>query len=207
MGDFQALVHRAPGHLETLSGGIETWMHCHRVEAVRVRLAEMFGHDALDLRPPGGGGPDGAPAELHASAYVVVDLPLRWRIVERGHIEVRDGDRSWSGTGTLVTEARGEPSALSEAGVLGICLYPGRLVGGLRFGEPVAAVVEGRPCWVVDARPRPLNEASSAAALALSVGRRLTEFVGVEHRFWFDADTGIVLRHEGSIDGETCSTI
>ncbi|HEY8527692.1 MAG TPA: hypothetical protein VIL48_22190 [Acidimicrobiales bacterium] len=203
MGDLHALVHRAPGQLKTLAGAITTWMHRPRAEAVRERLAARFGHDLTDARPvPGGDSP-----EIESTSYVVAQLPDRWRIVERGHIEVCDGVRSWSGTGTLVTESRGEPVPISEAGVLGICLYPGRLVGGLTFGPAEEAEVEGRPCWSVPARPRPLAETRSLAALALSVGRRLSEFVGVEHRFWFDAATGIVLRHEGSVDGELCTTI
>jgi hypothetical protein len=203
MGDLPALVRQAPGPLQTLVGAVSTWMHRQRAEAVRERLAEMFGHDLTDVRAS----PDGESPEVTSTAYVVVQLPDRWRIVERGHIDVCDGGRGWSGTGTLVTESRGEPVPISEAGVLGICLYPGRLVGGLAFGDADAAEVEGRPCWCVPARPRPLAEARSLTALALSVGRHLSEFVGVEHRFWFDAATGIVLRHEGSIDGELCTTI
>jgi hypothetical protein len=203
MGDLQALVHGAPGSLRTVVGGVSTWMHRPRLDAVRERLADMFGYDLTGVRSS----PDGESPEVTSSAYVVVELPDRWRIVERGHVDVSDGRHSWSGTGTLVTESSGEPTPISEAGVVGICLFPGRLVGGLAFGEADDDVVEGRPCWSVPARPRPPAEARSAAALALSVGRRLTEFVGVEHRFWFDAATGIVLRHEGSIDGELCSTI
>lgn len=205
MGDLQALVQRAPGPLRTLVAGVSTWMHRGRLDAVRERLAGMYGYDLIDDGPLRGTG--GESPELASNSYVVVELPDRWRIVERGHIEVCDRGHSWSGTGTLVTESWGEPAPISEAGVIGICLYPGRLVGGLEFGDGAEAVVEGRACWSVPARPRPLAEAGSPTALALSVGRRLSEFVGVEHRFWFDAFSGIVLRHEGSIDGEPCSSI
>jgi hypothetical protein len=120
---------------------------------------------------------------------------------------VHDGTHSWTGTSTLVTESGGEPSPLSEAGTLGICLYPGRLLRGLDLGEPKVGEIEGRSCLVVDAAPRLRGEAPVENALGISGGRRLTEFVGVEHRFWFDRITGIVLRHEGAIDGEPCSTI
>lgn len=209
MGDVHSLVQRAPGQLRTLVGGVSTWMHRERIEAVRERLADMFGYDVTEARPvgSGGGSSEADSLELSSTSYVIVALPDRWRIVERGHVEVYDRGHTWSGTGTLVTEAFGEPTPISEAGVIGICLYPGRLVGGLAFGDGVEDEVEGRPCWTVPARPRALADAGSLAALALSVGRRLSEFVGVEHRFWFDAETGIVLRHEGSIDGEPCSTI
>ena len=45
--------------------------------------------------------------------------------------------------------------------------------------------------------------ASTAAPQAL---RLHGDLVGIEHRLWFDAATGILLRHDGFVDGETCST-
>ena len=204
MGELLALVRRAPGPLQTLSGAVTTWMHHDRIDAVRERLADLYGFDVASLRGPGL--IEESP-EVHATAYVVVALPDRWRIVERGHVEVRDRARSWSGTTTLVTEAWGEPSPLGEAGVIGICLYPGRLVAGLDFDTAEPGELQGRDCWVVGAKPRSPGEAPPGSVLAFSGGRRLNEFVGVEHRFWFDAATGIVLRHEGAIDGVPCSTI
>ena len=208
MGDLLALVRRAPGPLQTLAGAVSTWVHRERLDAVRERLADHYGYDVTTLRVPGLLGAHGEEwPELRSTAYVVAAPPDRWRIVERGHVEACDGRHMWSGTATLVTEAPGEPPSIRDAGVVGVCLYPGRLVGGLDFATPVEGEAEGRPCWVVDAEPQPPAEAATTAALALSGGRRLSEFVGVEHRFWFDAATGIVLRHEGSIDGEPCSTI
>ena len=67
--------------------------------------------------------------------------------------------------------------------------------------------MEGRACWVVDAHPRPdvlgTSLATSAAPHALRLHRDL---VGVDHRMWVDAATGILLRHEGFVEGERCST-
>jgi hypothetical protein len=206
MRDLQALVRRAPGRLQSLAGGVSTWTHLERLDAVRERLADLYGYDVTTLRVATALGEE--VTESSSSAYVVVAPPDRWRIVERGHVEACDGDRIWSGTSTLVTESPCDQASIRDAGVIGICLYPGPLVSGLLFDTPEPGEVQGRECWVVDGTVRLTGESElSAAALAVSGGRHVREFVGVEHRFWFDAETGIVLRHEGFIDGERCSCI
>lgn len=168
-----------------------------------------------DPDEPGGGGvvwpprrddrADEGPERL-ASWYVAVELPDRWRVVGRGHLAVSDGRRSWAGTSTLVTERDSARAAIHDAGVIGACLYPGALLGGLELATPGPAVIEGRACWVVEAQPRTdvsgTALASSAAPHALRLHRDL---VGVEHRMWFDTATGILLRHEGYVEGQRCS--
>ena len=48
---------------------------------------------------------------------------------------------------------------------------------------------------------------TSRAGSAAPRGLRLPgDLVGIEHRLWFDAATGILLRHDGFVDGEVCST-
>ena len=156
--------------------------------------------------PPRPGDADGAP-EVLLSWYVAVAPPDRWRVVGRGQIAVSDGRRSWAGTSTLVTERDSSRAAIHDAGVIGACLYPGALLGGLELADPTPAEVEGRPCWVVDAVPRPEAFGTSLASTAAPQALRLHgDLVGIEHRLWFDAATGILLRHEGFVDGETCST-
>ena len=161
--------------------------------------------DIAQWPPPRPGDGDDGP-EVVLSWYVAVALPDRWRVVGRGQIAVSDGRRSWAGTSTLVTERDSARAAIHDAGVIGACLYPGGLLGGLELADPEPAEVEGRPCWVVDAVPRidavGTSLAGTAAPLALRLHRDL---VGVDHRLWFDAATGILVRHEGSIDGEPCS--
>ena len=93
--------------------------------------------------------------EVLTSWYVAVALPDRWRVVGRGHLAVSDGRRSWVGTSTLVTERDSARAAIHDAGAIGACLYPGALLGGLELGTPEPGEIEGRPCWVVDAQPRP----------------------------------------------------
>jgi hypothetical protein len=180
---------------------------------------DPFGDSAGDH--PGGVGYDaGAPAgpravtdegpddraETLVSSYVAVALPDRWRVVGRGHLTVSDGRRSWAGTTTLVTERDSTRAAIHDAGAIGACLYPGALLGGLELAEPEADEVEGRACWAVDAHPRSGVSGTSLASTAAPHALRLhRDLVGVDHRLWVDAGTGILLRHEGFVDGEMCS--
>jgi hypothetical protein len=183
-------------------------MHPGRLGVVRQRLAELYAYDLAPSGGPSGLVPDTANAdEWRATAYVVVAPPDRWRIVERGHVEACDGHTAWRGTATMVTEGSAERATLRDTGVTGICLYPSQVLAELDFGAPEPSEVDGRPCWVAHARPRRPDGPMPPPDPALSGGRRLGAFVGVDHRFWFDVETGIVLRHEGSIDGVPCSTI
>jgi hypothetical protein len=211
-GDLLALVDGAPGRLKTLQAALTTWTHRARVAEVNRRsAAEGLGHpdDPVPGGPVGGAalsvvalGGDDEPAESLSTAYAVVALPDRWRVVGRGHLAVSDGRRSWAGTSTLVTERDSARAAIFDAGAIGACLYPGTLLRGLDFSDPEVDDIEGRPCWYVAGSPRPGGPAT-ADWPDLRVKR---ELVGIDHRIWFDADCGIVLRHEGSIDGELCST-
>jgi hypothetical protein len=156
--------------------------------------------------PPRPGDVDGAP-EVVLSWYVAVAPPDRWRVVGRGQIAVSDGRRSWAGTSTLVTERDSSRAAIHDAGVIGACLYPGALLGGLELADPKRAEIEGRPCWVVGAEPRPDAFGTSLASAAAPHALRLHgDLVGIQHRLWFDAATGILVRHDGFVDGEACST-
>jgi hypothetical protein len=168
--------------------------------------------DSADL--PGGPAAGDLRADLPASgdpetivaSYVAVALPDRWRVVGRGHLAVSDGRRSWVGTSTLVTERDSARAAIHDAGAIGACLYPGALLGGLELGTPEPGEIEGRACWVVDAQPRPDVSGTSLASTAAPHALRLhRDLVGVDHRIWFDTATGILLRHEGYVDGEICS--
>jgi hypothetical protein len=156
-------------------------------------------------RSPAVEGPDDS-AETLVSSYVAVALPDRWRVVGRGHLTVSDGRRSWAGTTTLVTERDSARAAIHDAGAIGACLYPGALLGGLELADPEAGEIEGRACWVVDAHPRTGVTGTSLASTAAPHALRLhRDLVGLDHRIWFDAATGILLRHEGFVDGEMCS--
>jgi len=236
-GDLLTLVDGAPGRLRTLQAALATWTHRALVAEVNRRLVADAGSDddratAGPLPPtllpgvpgavapvdPAGGGArhdpalanvaDDEPAESLATAYVIVALPDRWRVVGRGHLAVSDGRRSWAGTSTLVTERDSAHAAIFDAGAIGACLYPGGLLRRLDFSAPVVEDIEGRPCWFVEGGPRRKDAHRPAPPerpdrLDLRIQR---ELVGVEHRIWFDAASGIILRHEGFVDGEACST-
>jgi hypothetical protein len=155
---------------------------------------------------PGADVPASDDPETIVASYVAVALPDRWRVVGRGHLAVSDGRRSWVGTSTLVTERDSARAAIHDAGAIGACLYPGALLGGLELGIPEPGEIEGRPSWVVDAQPRPDVSGTSLASTAAPHALRLhRDLVGVDHRIWFDTATGILLRHEGYVDGEICS--
>jgi hypothetical protein len=216
-GDLLALVDAAPGPLRTIEAALTRWADLGLVAAVHEHLARVSGldGDGSDPEPVAekGAEPDDPshdrPASIDESlAYVLVALPDRWRVVGRGHIAVSDGHQSWVGTGSLVTERDSTRAALHDAGPIGACLYPGPLLGWLDFGDPEPDERAGRFCWTVDAYPRPIGGAAGApdtAAPLASAARLPVEFVGVEHRFWFEARTGIVLGHEGSLEGRPCS--
>lgn len=202
--ELLALVDGAPGALRSLQGAVATWTHRQRVDAVQARVANPDGRRHL-VMPANGS--DGEPREVWSNAYVVVEPPDRWRIVERGHVEASDGKLSWVGTGSMVTERTANPAAIRDAGAIGVCLYPGQLLGGLTFGEPTEDQIAGRPCWSVEGRSRAGRHVGDPVMRAVPSGPRLHEFIGLEHHFWIDATIGIVLRHEGSIDGEPCSRV
>jgi hypothetical protein len=232
-GELQVLIGNAPGRLRTLHAALTTWTHRARLAAAHRRVAGLADVDAAematvhDLVPAGADGDvvpaaategdlgddlDAPPAsaarelstddvETLSTSYAVVALPDRWRVVGRGYLAVSDGYRSWAGTTTLVTERDSSRAAISDAGAIGACLTPNGLLGGLALSAPEPADIEGRPCWVVEAslsRPAPTTR--------LRPLRLLRDLVGVDHRVWLDADTGIILRHEGSVDGELCAT-
>jgi hypothetical protein len=216
-GNLLALVEAAPGPLRTIEAALTRWVDLRLAGTVHEHLARCsgLGGDGAVHQPAAEKGEDaGDPTEGdpaapdEALAYVLVALPDRWRVVGRGHIAVSDGHQSWVGTGSLVTERDSARAALHDAGPIGACLYPGPLLGWLDFGDPEPDERAGRFCWTVDAYPRPVADGGRAAEPVTPVAaasRPPEEFLGVEHRFWFEARTGIVLRHEGLLEGRPCS--
>ncbi|HLT69024.1 MAG TPA: hypothetical protein VKZ72_02585 [Acidimicrobiales bacterium] len=188
-GDLRALVTAAPAGLRTLRGALTTWVQRDLVAAAHARRPAL-----APGSPPGDQGP-----EVLASWYVVVAPPDRWRVVGRGHLAVSDGERSWVGTSTLVTERPPTRASIHDGGVVGSCIHPAPLLEGLELGAPADDEIEGRPCWVVRARP------ADPAARAGPQPLLHRDLAGVEHRLWFDRATGIMLRHEGYAAGRMCS--
>jgi hypothetical protein len=211
--------------LRTLQAALTTWTHRGRSAEVHRRtdqehvpvasddvVVDLVGDDLDDdLDDPPGHGPglvvvpdDDPELETVATSYVVVAPPDRWRVVGRGYLAVSDGRRSWAGTSTLVTERDSANASISDAGPIGSCLYPGPLLRNLTFTVPTPGDIEGRPCWFVTGEPRTAGR--KALPRGVAGWRTHRDLVGIDHAVWFDALTGIILRHEGSIDGGPCSS-
>src|SRR5262245_14992643 len=220
-GELLARVDGAPGRLRTLQAALTTWAHRGRVAEVHRRtdvvpvpgpgegLAVALATDLHDENSPGGPGLAAVPeedpqAETVATSYVVVAPPDRWRVVGRGYLAVSDGRRNWVGTSTLVTERDSTRASISDAGQIGSCLNPGPMLRNLTFTVPAPADIEGRPCWFVTGVPRTAGR--KAPPRGAAGWRSHRDLVGIDHALWFDATTGIILRHEGSIDGEPASS-
>ena len=179
---------------------------------VELEAAGAYDADAASLHiprwpPPRPGDADAGP-EVLLSWYVAVALPDRWRVVGRGQIAVSDGHRSWAGTSTLVTERASTRAAIHDAGVIGACLYPGALLGGLELDDPGAH--RGRGASELGRRRgAPAGHTRHVTGRQRRARGRCAfpaTWSGIEHRLWFDAATGILLRHDGFVDGEVCST-
>src|SRR5918995_6384436 len=187
--DLLALVDGAPGPLRTVEAALTRWVDTGLVAAVHEPLARAAGLDgeaaAVDLGEKGEGPARSGPPVIDESlSYVLVALPDRWRVVGRGHIAVSDGHQSWVGTGSLVTERDSTRAAIHDAGPIGACLFPGPLLGWLDFGDPEPDERAGRFCWTVDAYPR-----RAVMPPVPPAWRPPEEFLGVEHRFLFEART------------------
>ena len=81
---------------------------------------------------------------------------------------------------------------------IGQLLRPERLLGVLKFGDPAVDEIDGRPCWRSGAHP--IANAQRRGPLMMDL-----RHAGVDHTYWFDRATGMVLRHVGYIDGQACA--
>jgi hypothetical protein len=197
-GELHAALEGAP-RLRTLQGALTTWLDRGSGTAAVAAQADEPGRGAALPRTLA------RDVESLTSSYVVVAPPDRWRVVARGLVVVSNGKRSWVGTSTLVTERDSARALIDDAGAIGACLHVGRLLAanGVPLGaldDPDKAVIEGRACLVVDVRP-----GSRAGAGGPTGGPLHRDLAGADHRLWLDVATGIVLRHEGSVDGKLCS--
>lgn len=129
---------------------------------------------------------------------VWLDIPDRWRVESDDLVDLRNGATRWIGSSARITELTHDETTFQDTEI-GMLVSSGpQLLGALRFGEPTDDVVAGRPCLKVGA--------------SLGAGRRTRHFNpvglrlgGIDHTYWFDEATGIVLRHVGLIDDEPCT--
>jgi hypothetical protein len=207
-----ALVDAAPAGLRTLRATLRRWVDPERAgEAIR-RLSDpgaggaaggAVGVTSAIIRV-GSIGPNGQPDDRSG---VWFEAPGRWRLQaaggDAGLLDVADGRRRWVGVpGDLVERAAGAAGPAGDFGPLGWLLAPGHLLGSYSFDGASDDTAGGRPCVRATAVERPGVDgvAPRPALSALAPGHP-----GLENRYWFDAEHGFVLRHEGSVDGRPSS--
>ena len=126
---------------------------------------------------------------------VVVAPPDRWHIESKSRVDVRDGRARWIGHPARVTELSLDETTFEDTD-FGLLFYPGaHFLGVLTFGDPVEDEVAGRRCWKVDATAERGRYAMRTFPMSMRLG-------GIDHTFWIDVATGIVLRHVGLVDAE-----
>jgi hypothetical protein len=193
-GDLYDLIDRAPVDLHTFSASLWKWSHRERSARARELLARGRGgvtHFVV-------AGPVRDTDDEHLQVWFVP--PDKWHIASDTRIDLRNGPKRWYGLSDHITELEGTDTGLGQTD-LGIMIEPGsHLFGALRFDDPVEDDIDGRTCWRTDAtmaEEKPQNP-HNLVLLGMRLG-------GVDHQFWFDAVTGIILRHVGLIEGQPCT--
>ncbi len=192
-GDLLELIDGAPVGVRTLTGSVWKWTHHERSQRAFHALTSGRG---LSVGVARFGDPGGDALDQHFRIWLV--LPDQWRFESEHHLDLRNGPTRWIGSSTHITELTHDRSGVEETEIGMLITSGSRLLGALQFGEPSDDVVAGRPCVKVDA----------TVSTGVGGGRLLPGIVrlgGVDHTYWFDATTGIVLRHVGLVDGEACS--
>lgn len=194
-GDLLELIDGAPVGVSTLTGSVWKWIHQERSQRVFTELTRPHGGSVAIARF---GGPVGETIDEHLRVWL--DLPDRWRFESDDHVDLRNGATRWIGGSAHITELTHDETTLEDTEI-GLLMIPGsEMLGALRFGEPTEDMVAGRPCLKVSAT---LNRGHGARRFN-PVDVRLG---GIDHTYWFDEVTGIVLRHVGLIDDEPCAII
>lgn len=192
-GDLLELIDSAPIGLRSLSGSIWKWTHYERS---RRAIEEMSRHANASVAHFGFSGPKGETGDEHLSFWL--ELPDQWRIQSDHRIDLKAGDKRWVGGTAQVTEVDAGNSSFDET-ELGLLIRPGsQLFGALRFEEPVDDEIAGRHCLRSTAKTEGRRHTIRQVPLGMRLG-------GLDHTFWFDSATGIVLRHVGMIGDEPCA--
>ena len=194
-GDLLELMDGAPIGVHTLTGSMWKWTHHERSRRANEALARQSNANVSTATLSFGGPPEETTDE---HLRVLVAPPERWHIESESRVDVRDGRTRWIGHPTHITELSQDDTVFSDTDI-GLLVYPGaQFLGALRFGDPVEDEVAGRRCWKVDGTAGLGRHAMRMLPISMRLG-------GVDHTFWFDAVTGIVLRHVGLVDDEPWS--
>lgn len=191
-GDLLGLIDEAPVNLRTFEATLWTWRHHERArQAVDVSVRRTGGSVAHLMV---GTGPVAETSDTHE--HIAIELPNRWRIDGTDRIEVSDGSSRWVGrSGHVIHLTAVKPEIDSTE--LGSLIHPGAfLLGRLRFATPIMDEIAGRASWRVEARPNAMQ----------AMGRPIPMILGgIEQIYWFDVETGIVLRHVGLFEEQPCT--
>jgi sarcosine oxidase gamma subunit len=205
--ELVALVDAAPGALRTLRGTLREWTHPERMGRLHARPDATIVHSlrvglvtgwVAAGSATGAEATDAAPVETRAAVWFAA--PDRWCVRypdDGGTHLLTDGDRHWSGWGdryiVRTAPVRDDPGPLARL------LAPGFVLGPSTVVDPADDEVGGRPCVRADARRRAALGDELPVAIRAAGG--LVEGAG-DHRYWFDAEHGIVLRHAVLVDGD-----
>jgi hypothetical protein len=192
-GDLYDLIDRALVDLHSFSASLWKWSHRERSARAMEQLSR--GGHVIHLASAD---PMGDTTDEHLRVSVVP--PDKWHIASDLSIDLRSGPKRWQGRSGHIIESEGAGTSLDQTDV-GILMGPGPyLIGALRFEGPVEDDIGGRSCWRTNATLAEENPQNPHNLVML--GMRLP---GVNHQFWFDAATGIILRHVGLIEDQPCS--
>ena len=191
-GDLLGLIDEAPVNLRTFEATLWTWRHHERArQAVEVSVRRTGGSVAHMMV---GTGPIEETSDTHE--HIAIQLPNRWRIDGTDRIEVSDGSSRWVGRSGHITHLTADQPDLDST-ELGPMIHPGAfLFGRLQFAMPTMDQIAGRDLWRVEARPNTMRAMRQPVPMTLG---------GIEQTFWFDAETGIVLRHVGLFEEQPCT--
>jgi len=191
-GDLLELIANAPGSFRTFEGQLQLWIHHDLSRQAFEQLSQSRG-GSVSFQSSGREPSEASDEHLR----VLVDRPSRWSITG-DRIDVSDGRRHWVGSGGYVVEMDQDEANLDSTQI-GILIAPGvEVLGALEFAIPEEAEVAGRRCWRVNASTAPVK----AHRGPMFPGMGLS---GIDHTIWFDAVTGMILRHVGLFKGERCS--
>ncbi len=113
-------------------------------------------------------------------------------------LDISEGVTHWIGTTGQLTSFDPSHGLMSSGSPFEEQLFPAAMLGWLHLEDLTAAEREGRRVWIVRARLRVGEAARNFAPPQPYLTR------GAEHSYTIDAETGIVLHHEASVDGELC---
>jgi hypothetical protein len=143
-----------------------------------------------------GSGPVEETLDRHDQVWI--ELPNKWRVDGSGHSDLSDGICRWVGRSDRIIQMDEKVPELTET-ELAPFIRPGDgLLGYLKFDEPAFDEVAGRRCWKVEAHPIEGHRHMRMSQLSMRLS-------GVDHTFWFDTETGIVLRHVGTVEDQPCA--